>query len=456
MRPITAEIATIYCDESGNTGSDLLSKTDLFFVYAWVLLTKNQETLLASQLSLFLEKECLPLSYELSSVKLWQSSRGRRRWSKIMQLVYEAGTTIYISIVEKKFEICVRIASTYLDPDHNPKVDRYMMSIEFRRFFHNVIYSSISSELLTRFLRACHSDDVPELKRIGLILSRQLSLHPDQRVVHIAHVIMSGLDDIYRFGERLEGAPKNIHLSNCQVTAFFPSLIFLDSALGSHNLKARLIRDQDTQFGEILDFTYEFLSRSPSPMHNFIACSEEISASSIGIQIADLAAGIAARIFTAKVAGQNLKPNAWNIWKSLRMSLSRGNWSYQLTSGQTESKLASLWDFRYGPNYLNEATVADKNSRLKCSCGELIASGEIRDYYIHVMEQHPDGQVIGLPCRICNELIPFMMATCHEIIDHSIDPPFRGDFYFDMQKDYAVLQLIKISHLKIEAFQPKQ
>ncbi len=447
---MSPELATIYCDESGNTGPDLLSQTDLFFVYAWVLLTKDQEDLIASQLHPLLEKEGISHSYELSAVKLWQSSRGRTRWSHVLHLGHMAGATIYVSFVEKLFELCVRVASTYLDPDHNPKVNNHLITVEFRRLFHNAIYTSIPRELLARFLRACHSDDVPELKSIGLTLGRQLGLHPDPRVAHGADVIIAGLNDVYRFGQRLEGVPKNIHLSNSQSTAFLPSLIYLDSALGSHNLKARIVRDQDMQFGEILDFTYEFLSGPPSPLVNIVSCIEEISSRSVGIQIADLAAGITERVLTAKLAGQSLKPDGLAIWKSLRASLSRGNWSYQLTSETTESKLASLWDYSYGPDFLDDTSVINKDNSPKCSCGASIPIGQMRDFYIHVIDQHPHGSVMGLPCRFCKELTPLFLATCHEVIDHSIDPPFRGDFYFEMQKDYAVLQLLRASRVRIK------
>lgn len=87
------ELATIYCDESGNTGPDLLSKADPFFVYAWVLLTKEQETVIASQISELLKRENLPLSTELHSVTMWQSTRGRRRWDEVLRIVHNAGGT---------------------------------------------------------------------------------------------------------------------------------------------------------------------------------------------------------------------------------------------------------------------------------------------------------------------------------------------------------------------------
>ena len=116
MTEMHTELATIYCDESGNTGPDLLNKTDPFFVYAWILLTKEQE---ASLLARYQppKKEGLPLSTELHAVKLWQSTRGRRRYDQVLRIVHNAGLA-FITYSEKVFQVCTMIVDTYLDPDH--------------------------------------------------------------------------------------------------------------------------------------------------------------------------------------------------------------------------------------------------------------------------------------------------------------------------------------------------
>lgn len=444
------EIATIYCDESGNTGPDLLSKTAPFFVYAWVLLTKEQEGNIAGHVSDLLERENLPLSTELRSVKLWQSTRGRRRYDEILRIVHNAGVNVFITYSEKLFEVCVLIVETYLDPLHNPEVRGHLLDIGFKRLLGNSIYNSISKDLLKSFLTACNTDDVEVLRSVGSRLANQLALHPDDSVSHAARVMAAGLEDFYRFGQRIQDAPQNINLTSGHMTVFTPALLYIDSMLDTFRLKARLVRDQDIQFGGVLNSAYEFLLQPPLQIKNIVSSEEGISSQSIGLQVADLAAGITARIFNAKYNRRSLKPDQWSIWKSLRGSLLRGNWSYQLTSEDCEARLGSLWEYTDGSWY-ERGAIEEKNTdnQMRCNCGQIISSGKMRDFYGHVLDCHPEGQLLGVPCNVCGELIPFGLGVCHQVREHGIEPPLRGDFFGDMENDYEVLQKIRERGIKI-------
>ena len=54
----------------------MISNIEPFFVYAWVLITEDEETTIHEQISHLLAEEKLSSSTELSSKKLWQESRG--------------------------------------------------------------------------------------------------------------------------------------------------------------------------------------------------------------------------------------------------------------------------------------------------------------------------------------------------------------------------------------------
>lgn len=444
------ELATIYCDESGNTGPDLLSKAEPFFVYAWVLLTKEQETVIAGQISDLLKRERLPVSTELHSVTMWQSSRGCRRWDKILRIVHNAGGTIFITYSEKLFELCVYIVETYLDSDRNPQVRGHLLDIGYKRLLGNAIRNSISEDLLRLFLKACNADDMEALKDFGSTLARLLALHPDNRVSDASRAIAAGLGNFYRFGQRIQGAPASMHLTSSHITLFTLPLLYINEKLDNFQLKARLVRDQDFQFGEALDFAYRSLQQLSLGLGNIVSSEEGTSSQLRGLQIADLSAGITSRVLKAKYMKYPLKPDQWAIWKSLRGSLLWGTWSYQLTSDDCEARLLSLWEESY-PNesWYKRETMDNTHDSSKCSCGQTIPSRKLRDFYLHVLECHPDGQVIGITCSICKEVIPFGLDACHQIVEHGIKPPFRGDVYGEMQSDYEVLQRIREKGLKI-------
>jgi len=91
----------------------------------------------------------------------------------------------------------------------------------------------------------------------------------------------------------------------------------------------------------------------------------------------------------------------------------------------------------------------DKQNQPRCSCGQIISSRKMRDFYVHILECHPDAVIIGVPCRFCQKLIPFGLAACHQFMEHDLKPPFGGDFRKEMGNDYKVLARIGESKLKI-------
>lgn len=442
-------LATLYCDESGNTGPNLLSTIDPFFVYAWVLLTKEQEESIEQQISDLLRKEGLPSSTELRSVNMWQSSRGCYRMDEVLRAVHNAGGTIFITFSEKLFELCIFIIETYMDDPQNPKVIEQFRDITYKRLLANTIRNSISRDLLRLFLKACNADDIQTLKGFGLRLAKMLALHPDNRVSAAAPIIKSGIENIYRFGERIEKTPANIHLTTSHITVFSLPLLYIDDKLSQFQLKAKLVRDQDFQFGESLDLAYKMMLEKELGIRNVTSCEEGLSNQLRGLQIADLAAGITTRVLRAKYFRHSLKHYQWSIWKSLLGSLLFGSWSYQLTSDDCEVKITSLLKDIPDESWYKAPQVVDANNPASCSCGQIIPGGHLRDFYLHVLECHPDAHVMGFPCSFCKQLIPFGLVACHEILEHDINPPLHGASYGDLQKDYEVLQKVLKANIKI-------
>lgn len=85
----------------------------------------------------------------------------------------------------------------------------------------------------------------------------------------------------------------------------------------------------------------------------------------------------------------------------------------------------------------------------RCTCGQIIYSGKIRDFYMHVMQAHPDMVIPGVRCHLCEKVIPGGLITAHQFIDHHLRPPVGLEYNDDMERDYKVLQLMKSSNLKI-------
>jgi hypothetical protein len=176
-----------------------------------------------------------------------------------------------------------------------------------------------------------------------------------------------------------EGVPKGSELRPINMWAshlllFSIALSFFESELESHGFTARMIRDQDSVHGEALDYVYDFMVKG-FPLKNLVGCGENISADSIGLQLADLLAGAIERVLRAKSYKANLAQINQTIWVNLRLSIALGKWTYQLTSDSCELALKNLWDYKTLPQ-LNPSETINPNNPLRCNCGGVIIGEE--------------------------------------------------------------------------------
>lgn len=83
------------------------------------------------------------------------------------------------------------------------------------------------------------------------------------------------------------------------------------------------------------------------------------------------------------------------------------------------------------------------NDLPRCHCGEIILSGQIRDYYLHIMEKHPGATITGVRCHLCQKVIPYGLTNCHMYMEHNIKSASGVDNKEELVSDYKVLAKIK-------------
>jgi len=356
------QVATIYVDESGNKFDEVMLHESPFFIYAWLLLTTEQENEINLRVSQILHKEGFPKHGELRAKNMWGSVRGLRRFNQVMRTIQDSGARVYVTFTEKRFEICVLICETYLDYLDNDAAE-FDKNFKFKRRLMNVVYQSVTDGFLNEFREACIEDDVDLLRKTGVQLANMLALHPDPDVSKSARMFAEGAKAPFRFGQRFPDGPKNVHLISSHVSLFSISLIFFEFELESLGLKARITRDQDSVHGEVLDYVYKFLTNEVKPK-NLAGCQESASKNSMGIQLADLLAGATERVLRAKSHKRRLAQTNESIWATLRLSLVHGKWTYQLTSDSCEAALESLWDYKSLSNTLERSNWPSEPSQM--------------------------------------------------------------------------------------------
>jgi hypothetical protein len=268
---------------------------------------------------------------DLKSSQLWGSSRGLRRYEHIGRLLRKSEAAICFSVIEKRYQACALVVETFLDPAHNPSAPPQAEGSAYRQWLANQLYECLDNAVLHRFLTTQKADDVAEMRIVGDLITRQLALHHDELVVDAARRIQAGLDDFFRFGQRLPERPTHHYLPAGQQAAFFPGLIYVDAYLQSLGIQAVLVCDEDQQFGEVLHTVFaEACTTEENPsswefgvthsLTHIVGMEQAASDGSFGIQLADLAAGLVSRIAVARVRKQRLAVQQRRVVEAWRPS----------------------------------------------------------------------------------------------------------------------------------------
>src|SRR5213594_629815 len=114
--------ATLYCDESGNTGSNLNDPDQPFYVLAGLVVPEGAAPAVEDLVNR-LRPDAAIRSAEVKAAVLMNSSRGRQAIGRFLTEVFEVHTALFVGVYEKRFGICARIVDDCFDGAYNSRVD---------------------------------------------------------------------------------------------------------------------------------------------------------------------------------------------------------------------------------------------------------------------------------------------------------------------------------------------
>lgn len=349
----------IYCDEFGNTGGRLLDPAQPVLVYAFLMLQSVAMETVGEGVRLLLQEGAASPS-ELKSSQLLKSRLGRRRLEEIGNHLSNVGARICLSIVEKRYQACSLIRDTYLDPFEHEFAPREVGTRRFAQKFADACYDTLSDGRLVEFLTAVDDDDPQEIAAIGRRLFETLRLHPDEFVSHAAHCIETRADKVFRRGQRHPELPKNSHIPASQYAGFHPGLDCVEACLRAMGETGSLLRDQDAQFGKTLDAAYAIgreLDQHPGAfaygaerrLDSIESCASASSEQQLGIQLADLAAGLVGRVARDVCLQSPPKEELYRIVESWQGTLLDMERHFVMVS---DARLADMAPALFGKDYI--------------------------------------------------------------------------------------------------------
>jgi hypothetical protein len=352
----------IFCDEFGNTGGRLLTTEQPVLVYAFVLIEPAALMSVGERVQLLLEKHT-PAPSELKSAQLLRSPRGCRRYEEIGSCISELGARVCLSIVEKRYQACSMIVETYLDPELHEFAPLEMRERRFRQKFTDACYDTLADERLTGFLTVVDADDAQEIAAVGRRLVDTLRFHPDDFVSYAALRIETREEEVFRYGQLREGFPRNSHIPASQYAAFHPGLECVEICLRRMGATGSLLRDRDAQFGDVLDLAFAH-GRELDQRHGARAygaarqlnciesCTSAPSAETLGIQLADLAAGLFGRLARDLLQQTTRSEDLYRIAEAWRDTLLDMERHYVMVS---DAQLVGMAPAIFGRDYVHVA-----------------------------------------------------------------------------------------------------
>jgi hypothetical protein len=112
---------TLYCDETGNTGSRFLDPDQpLFAEGGWFVATNNHPRAVAAIENL--ERNFKTGTNELKGAKIAKTAKGQAFIRSVCAAVGKNGGVPFLYLVEKRYFVCTKIVETFFDPLYNPAI----------------------------------------------------------------------------------------------------------------------------------------------------------------------------------------------------------------------------------------------------------------------------------------------------------------------------------------------
>lgn len=337
---------TVYLDESGTTGNNFFDRETPHFVTAALIVSAAAVDAVERQLDALRTANRVQSRGELKYNRLRRSNTGLGLIRDVGRVLSQHGATINYTVIEKSFNVCAIAVETYIDPTTNPEAPPENDAV-LRTEFANILHESIGEATLQEFMVATSGNDLPALRRIGERIAGQLAFHFADPVVSLARLIRLGSANPFCFGERPKGdVPAFLERPTPLTHGFLPSLIHLNRCLEERGLHAALVADHDLQFGPLLDWIFVAPTPEglgPSSFAEFTASvalpqltgySRQDSANCLGVQLADLAAGIAREVLTTRVGGALVSSALHEAWQPFSVCKSRSSHHFWMASSR--------------------------------------------------------------------------------------------------------------------------
>ena len=254
---MTVHNAHAYCDESGNTGANLLDPNQpLLLVGGWLVNDGFIEV--AEQVVREYIKILKPRDKELHGVRLLRSEVGTRGMLNLMHDLYKLYCAPICQIVEKRFLLVGHVFEIFMNPRLNPNIPYSFEDMwESKRELAEKVYS-LPDEVLAEFAEAYDTLDRSLLLDSLRNITTALSLRLETKLVDLMLGSLPNIDTIIDYINTGRVHFDSITLNTPNVASFH---MFFHSVEHIGRMaeipKITLVHDESPQFSDAFRMIFE-------------------------------------------------------------------------------------------------------------------------------------------------------------------------------------------------------
>jgi hypothetical protein len=241
-------------------------------------------------------------------------------------------------MVDKRYFLARLALDAFFDPYRNSLARPELASKGLRRFLCNALCDLLDEATIVLLAAAIREKSLTKLGEVGIRIASLVALHPADDVARWADALHEGADDPDPLwsSEPVQGV---VLPTPNPTMSFYPALQTVSAFLAERGATGRLVCDEELTNGPSLAVAFDMVrdgsvfldGASPygtaGPMSMFTARTSADSRQEPGIQFADFAAGLAARLLRTAIRHEPVDPELLDAWEPYRLLLKAG-WSW--------------------------------------------------------------------------------------------------------------------------------
>jgi hypothetical protein len=297
--------STFYCDESGNTGFNLLDASQPFYVTGGVLVPRTAHPRLAATL-----EHVRSGASERKAATLLKTPEGRQAIAHALDEAFGIGCVPFYVISEKRFNVAQKIVDVLFDPIHNEAAGWLALNDDVER---DRVENQLCtlSPLLDAFLEAYREPQIEVWKDVVGSLQRECEKREWEKLAATFKGALDHIDTIFKHEQQAGhefiggGSSRHFHFASIQVPMFLHVVRLVDGVLERHHARGVVCHDASPKFEAAFQTAFAWIKGTSGEsvawtsgtyrrlgMTQIDSLTFADSESSMGLQLSDLLVGL--------------------------------------------------------------------------------------------------------------------------------------------------------------------